>query len=62
MASREDRKLALEFYIKEATGPQKDWVDTGKGGAEIDPDFIALACLLARVRYEGSLSGQVKPT
>lgn len=57
-----DRKLAHEFYYKETTGVQREWIVMG-GLASVDTresineDVVTLADLLASVRADGAAHG-----
>lgn len=59
--TKEDREEAARFYFHSLTGMQRDWVERGVMEEAMDPDVIALASLIAKVRMyshrEGFLAG-----
>jgi hypothetical protein len=61
LITREDREEAARFYFHTLTGLQVDWVERGEMEEAMDPDIIALANVIAKVRMyshrEGFLSG-----
>lgn len=56
-----DREEAARFYFHSLTGMQRDWVERGEMEEAMDPDVIALASVIAKVRMyahrEGFLAG-----
>ncbi len=56
-----DREEAARFYFHSLTGMQRDWVERGEMEEAMDPDTIALAGVIAKVRRhahrEGFLAG-----
>jgi len=59
--TKEDREEAARFYFHSLTGMQRDWVDRGEMEEAMDPDVIALASIISKVRRyahrEGFLAG-----
>lgn len=59
--TKEDREEATRFYFHSLTGMQRDWVECGEMEEAMDPDVIALASVIAKVRMyshrEGFLAG-----
>lgn len=59
--TKEDRQEAARFYFHSLTGIQQDWVDKGVMEEAMDPDTVALAGVIAKVRRhahrEGFLAG-----
>jgi hypothetical protein len=61
LITNEDRAEAACFYFHSLTGLQKDWVEKGICEESMDPDAVALSCVIAKVRThayrEGFLAG-----
>lgn len=61
LITKEDREEAARFYFLSLTGMQRDWVDRGEMEDAMDPDTVALAGVIAKVRMhayrEGFLAG-----
>ena len=59
--TKEDREEAARFYFHSLTGMQRDWVERGEMEEAMDPDTVALAGVIAKVRRhahrEGFLAG-----
>lgn len=59
--TKEDREEAARFYFHSLTSMQRDWVDRGEMEEAMDPDVIALAVVISKVRRyahrEGFLAG-----
>lgn len=59
--TKEDREEAARFYFHSLTGMQRDWVERGEMEDAMDPDVIALAGIISKVRRyahrEGFLAG-----
>lgn len=58
---KEDREEAARFYFHSLTGLQNDWVEKGVCEESMDPDTVALAGIISKVRRhayrEGFLAG-----
>ena len=59
--TKEDREEAARFYFISLNCLQQDWIESGKCEESIDPDTVALANVIAKVRCgaykEGFLAG-----
>lgn len=55
--TREDREIAFDFFCKNPTGSQADWIEKGAYSEDIDRDVIDLASLLASYRNAGETRG-----
>jgi hypothetical protein len=59
--TKEDREEAARFYFHSLSGLQNDWVERGICEESMDPDAVALAGVIAKVRRhahrEGFLAG-----
>jgi hypothetical protein len=61
MITKEDREEAARFYFHSLSGLQNDWVERGICEESMDPDTVALAGIISKVRRhayrEGFLAG-----
>ena len=55
--TREDREVAFDFFCKNPTGSQADWIERGVYSEDIDSDVIDLANLLSSYRNAGETRG-----
>lgn len=59
--TKEDREEAARFYFHSLNGMQRDWVERGEMEEAMDPDAVALAGVVSKVRRhayrEGFLAG-----